>query len=103
MPEGFYPRRVPTLGGQQQQILEVIRTHNQTGLGAWDIARIIYAEDPGGGPLCADRVVQTQIGHINRKLRTWTGARIRATGGQGSVYHLEEFALDVGYLERTPR
>lgn len=101
VPESYYPRALPTFGGQQQRIFDIVRQNNSVGINCMRIVDLVYAEDPDGGPLGAQKVIHTQIGHINRKLKAVGAlARIKGTGGPGSVYHLEYHAQDKGYFKR---
>ncbi len=95
MAEDAYPRRLPSFGGHQQRILDIVRKRSDRGIGGNEIADLLYADDPNGGPLGAQKVVQTQICFINKKLRaSGVAARIKSTGGRGGRYFLESFASD---------
>lgn len=100
MPEDFFPKRVPRLSDQQERIIALVRQNNADGIDGLTLVQRIYAAEPDGGPIGALNVIHQQIANINRKLKTWTGARIKSTGGRFGVYHLETLAQDGGFIRR---
>lgn len=72
---------MPPLTPYQHKLLEVLRRGEMT---ARDLAELIYASDPDGGPLWPEEVVRVQIHRMRRK-----GVLLRHMG-QGRGYAVAE-------------
>jgi hypothetical protein len=66
----------------QRAILDTVTRRGE--ISARDLADIVWADDPGGGPLSG---VKQHIFYLNRKLRPY-GLAVRAGRGAGAVYSL---------------
>jgi hypothetical protein len=62
------------------------------GLEASDLIDVAYSHRPDGGPASASQCVWGHVYHANKKLEA-IGQRIVSTGGPGSVYRLEIYAV----------
>lgn len=74
------------LSPMQRKVLEaVIRC---PGISAVEIADLVYADHPDGGPLTAEIAVRTFAFYANRRLKAF-GFRMRAKGSGTNGYRLE--------------
>ena len=74
---------------QQQMIFDAVKARPRSSL---ELADIVYADDPDGGPENADRVVWVQVWQMNKKFAKY-GFRLRGGGGRGgSPYRMEKIS-----------
>jgi hypothetical protein len=75
-----------SLVGKQRRIFETIRRAGTAGIGADDIRRVVYVDDPDGGP-SSPSVIAVTIRVINVKIQRF-GLIIRGGRGRNGVYRL---------------
>ncbi len=75
----------------RQRIYDCVAAKPQ-GISADDIASLIYADDPNGGPENAPVCVRTQIWFINHKCLRPLGLEIRGKSGPQGLYKLVPYS-----------
>jgi DNA-binding response OmpR family regulator len=71
-----------------QRLVDVIAEHSGDALTIKQLVDLVYADDPNGGPLSAQRSLNVIAHHANKQLAT-QGYQIRATHrGAGARYEL---------------
>lgn len=82
-----YPPPLYVTGPVRRRLIEIL-VDRPSGVSVRALADLVYADDPNGGPLAAQRSLNVIAHHANRQLAT-QGYRIRAEWrGRGAFYRL---------------
>jgi hypothetical protein len=88
-----FPPIIEVGGKRRQTMFDYVARHPE-GVTVWQILETVWADDPNGGPELHN-IVSVMAKQINTKLaELGASCRIRASGGPGSLYRLQECDVD---------
>ena len=73
---------------RQRDMYRALQKAGQRGLLIQELINKVYADEPDGGPMTANNVVQVQKMHMQKKLSAF-GLQITTTRGHGAIWRLE--------------